>query len=273
MTFRVHTDHKPLVPLFSTKLIDELPIRIQRFRMRLMRFCFDIAHIPGKELYTADALSRAPLEPTMSPVDNLIFEADSYVRAIMLTLPASDRRLEEIRSELKKDDTLKVVMHHVQNGWPDKKTMNNPIKAYANEQGNLSVHEGLLLRGNRLVIPSSLRQDVLRFLHDGHQGISKTKENAANSVWWPGLSHDIEVMVKVCPDCAKYRQARVEPMKGTPFPERPWSRVAADFLHYNDKLFLLTIDYYSRDVKLILVSHKVTEEGLQSPRHSRHSDD
>ncbi|KAL8616804.1 hypothetical protein ACOMHN_017841 [Nucella lapillus] len=257
-TFRVHTDHKPLVPLFSTKLIDELPIRIQRFRMRLMRFCFDIAHIPGKELYTADALSRAPLEPTMSPVDNLIFEADSYVRDIMLTLPASDRRLEEIRSELKKDDTLKVVMHHVQNGWPDKKTMNNPIKAYANEQGNLSVHEGLLLRGNRLVIPSSLRQDVLRFLHDGHQGISKTKENAANSVWWPGLSHDIEVMVKVCPDCAKCRQARVEPMKGTPFPERSWSRVAADFLHYNGKLFLLTIDYYFRDVELVLVSHKVT---------------
>ncbi|KAL8599835.1 hypothetical protein ACOMHN_038408 [Nucella lapillus] len=248
MTFRVHTDHKPLVPLFSTKLIDELPIRIQRFRMRLMRFCFDITHVPGKELYTADALSRALLELTKSPVDNLIFEADAYVGAIMLTLPASDRRLEEIRSELKKDDTLRVVLHHVQNGWPDKKTMNNPIKAYANEQGNLSVHEGLLLRGSRLVIPSSLRQDVL----------SKTKENAANSVWWPGLSYDIEMMVKICPDCAKCRQARVEPMKGTPFPERPWSRVAADFLHYNGKLFLLTIDYYSRDVELVLVSHKVT---------------
>ena len=48
--FRAETDHKPLVPLFSSKLIDELPIRIQRFRKRLMRYCFDIVHVPGKEL-------------------------------------------------------------------------------------------------------------------------------------------------------------------------------------------------------------------------------
>ena len=90
MTFRVKTDHKPLVPLFSSKLIDELPIRIQRFRMRLMRFCFDIVHVPGKELYTADTLSRAPLPSTKSPVDDLIFEAEAYVIAGLLTLLASD---------------------------------------------------------------------------------------------------------------------------------------------------------------------------------------
>ena len=47
-------------------------------------------------------------------------------------------------------------------------------------------------------------------------------------------------------------------MKVTPFPEQPWSRIAADFFQYNGKLFLLTIDYYSRDVELVLVSHKVT---------------
>ena len=57
MRFKVETDHKPLIPLFSTKLIDELPVRIQCFRMRLMRFDFAIAHVPGKLLYTADSLS------------------------------------------------------------------------------------------------------------------------------------------------------------------------------------------------------------------------
>lgn len=58
MRFKVETDQKPLIPLFSTKLIDELPVRIQRFRMRLMRFDFAIAHVPGKLLYTADSLPR-----------------------------------------------------------------------------------------------------------------------------------------------------------------------------------------------------------------------
>ena len=62
LKFHVETDHKPLVPLFSTKLIDELPVRIQRFRMRLLRFDFTLSHVPGKSLMTADTLSRAPLD-------------------------------------------------------------------------------------------------------------------------------------------------------------------------------------------------------------------
>ena len=51
------TDHKPFVPLLGIKDLDQLPPRIVRFRLRLDRFSFDITHIPGKELYTADTLS------------------------------------------------------------------------------------------------------------------------------------------------------------------------------------------------------------------------
>ena len=64
----METDHKPPVPLFSTKLIDELPVRIQRFRMRLLRFDFTISHVPGKSLMTADTLSRASLDK--GPIDS-----------------------------------------------------------------------------------------------------------------------------------------------------------------------------------------------------------
>ena len=46
LTLKIRTDHKPLVPLFSLKRLDELPLRIQRFHMRLMRFDFTIIHIP-----------------------------------------------------------------------------------------------------------------------------------------------------------------------------------------------------------------------------------
>lgn len=60
LQFKIETDHKPLVPLFSSKLLDELPIRVQRFRMRMMRFNFSISHVPGKNLTIADTLSRAP---------------------------------------------------------------------------------------------------------------------------------------------------------------------------------------------------------------------
>ena len=79
LKFHINTDHKPLVPLFSTKHLDELPERVQRFRLRMMRFEFSISYVPGKELLIADALSRAPAtDPT--PADLLLQqEADAYV--------------------------------------------------------------------------------------------------------------------------------------------------------------------------------------------------
>ena len=57
LKFILETDHKPLVALVGTKSLNELPVRIQRMRMRLMRFSYVVVHIPGKELYTADTLS------------------------------------------------------------------------------------------------------------------------------------------------------------------------------------------------------------------------
>ena len=60
----METDHKPIVPPLGTKDLDEMPPRIQRLRMRLLRFDFAISHVPGKEHTTADALSRTPSEST-----------------------------------------------------------------------------------------------------------------------------------------------------------------------------------------------------------------
>ena len=99
LKFYVETDHKLLVPLFSTKLIDKLPVRIQRFRMLLLRLDFTISHVPGKSLMTVDTLSRAPLDK--GPIDSderddphkeeeLRKKAEAYVRAILIYLPASD---------------------------------------------------------------------------------------------------------------------------------------------------------------------------------------
>ena len=53
-------DHKALLALLKTKLLDELTPRIQRFRMRLMRVSYDIVYTVGKNLMTADIVSRAP---------------------------------------------------------------------------------------------------------------------------------------------------------------------------------------------------------------------
>lgn len=132
MKFKVQTDHKPVIPLFSTKLIDELPRRVQCFRMRLVRFDFIIAHVPGKFLYTAGSLSRSPQDNEAHASKNdLHDEVECYVNAVLVTLPALDQRQDEIRRELNNHDTLKLMMQYVQNGWPDeKRRVFGPVAKY-----------------------------------------------------------------------------------------------------------------------------------------------
>ena len=90
----VETDHKPLLPLLSTHSLDQLPPRIQRFRMRLMRFHFkEISHVPGKKMYIADALSRLQTrhaDPRPTIADD---EMTAHVASVITGLPASDTRL------------------------------------------------------------------------------------------------------------------------------------------------------------------------------------
>ena len=83
LKFHIQTDHKPLVPLFSTKHLDELPIRVQRFWLWMMQFQFTIGHVPGKELTIADTLSRAPQSNPTATEELLQLEANTFVNMVL----------------------------------------------------------------------------------------------------------------------------------------------------------------------------------------------
>ena len=93
-TFHIETNHKPIVPLLSTKDLDEMSPRIQRFRMRLLQFDFSISLVPGRELTTTDALSRAPSKSASRVKQEE--EIELYVGNILLQLPASDKRKKKL---------------------------------------------------------------------------------------------------------------------------------------------------------------------------------
>ena len=97
LVFHIQTDHKPLVLLFSSKSLEELPLRVQRFRLRMLRYQFTISHIPGMELVIADMLSRAPTN-TPTGADHVLHqEANIFVNTMIWRLPATDEQLEEIK--------------------------------------------------------------------------------------------------------------------------------------------------------------------------------
>ena len=120
LTFQIRTDHQPLVPLFSSKCLDELPFRIQRFRMRMMRFDFNIAHIPGKDLATADALSRAPVSTPTENDQQKNDETQAYIDAVYSSLPATEKCIEEIKEQQQEDEVCRQLKAYCKHGWPAK---------------------------------------------------------------------------------------------------------------------------------------------------------
>ena len=101
----LETDHKPLVPLLSTKPLYQLPPRVVRFRLRLMRFKFFISHVPGKQLITADTLSRAPTSNATVADLTLQTEVRVFLATIIDALPATYKRLAEL-GEAQEDDSI-----------------------------------------------------------------------------------------------------------------------------------------------------------------------
>ena len=122
----------------------------------------------------------------------------------------------------------------------------------------LTIIDGLLLRGKRIVVPDKLRADVLTCLHDGHLGVTKCTDMARESVWWPGITRDIENMVRDCHECEKHHRARVEPMTVRDYPDRPWQIVGCDFMMHKNNTYLVVVDYYSRDLEIMLMTKKVS---------------
>ena len=105
-------------------------------------------------------------------------------------------------------------------GWPDKAKLGSDEKLYLQVAADLTIQKGLLLKGSRLVIPVDMQKTILGNIHEEHQGITKCRERAKQSVWWPGLSKQIEHLVDKYDKCSKERHNRAEPMISSDVPER-----------------------------------------------------
>ena len=171
---QIETDHKPLVLLLSNKQLDLLPPCVLRFRLRTDRFTYSIHHVPGKDLHTADTLSRVPLPTSTSSKDQE--ELAELLMAVHIShLPASKERLEMYRQAQHSDLTCSTLMEYCRNGWPDRHTLKPETEPYWPVRGELTEGEGLLLYGGRIVVPALLQDETLRKLHQGHQGTQRSR--------------------------------------------------------------------------------------------------
>ena len=271
-SFVIETDHKPLVPLLGTKNLDSMPPRILRFRLRLDRFQFSIGHVPGKELYTADTLSRAPTGKSDDSEKLLEEEAEFLMEVSVSHLPASKGRLEEFKTAQLADHICSKVGNFCQNGWPDKHSIGPDLRPYWQERGKLTIHNNLLLYDKRIVVPRSLQKETLHKIHEGHQGIQRCRMRAQHSVWWPGISKQVAEMVERCEVCAKQLKQRSEPLISVELPDRPWQKIATDLFTLQGDNYLLMVDYFSKFPEVIKVKSTTSSAiiGAMKPVFARH---
>ena len=238
--FHVETDHKPLVSVMSEKELAKLPLRVQRFRLRMMKFSYDVTYTPGEKLVLADALSRAPVQKQVSEIEPYL------IGEMVRDLPISPSRMRKLKEDLANDMVSCQLISFIQTEWPHYQKCPSFVRNYYTHKDRLTVVDDLLFYDNRLFIPLLERQKVLEEIHRGHLGETKCLNRAREVLWWPGLTKDIREMVKTCPVCLKHRKISKEPMISTPFPDRPWWRLGMDLCFKDDDEYLVVMDYYSR---------------------------
>ncbi|CAB4022188.1 Transposon Tf2-9 poly, partial [Paramuricea clavata] len=242
--FELETDHKPLQCIFGKS--SKPSARIERWVLRLQCHHYNVVYRPGNT-NIADALSRLN-QP--KPKD-LSRETEEVIRLVVQERTPVALTPREIERKSDKDPELSSVRHYIETGdWSHCK-----MPSYLCVKNELCVIGKLLLRGDRIVIPQSLREKVLKSAHEGQQGIVKTK----------GLLRTKMLMLRKCANRvvdAKLRGNSVlEPMMRTEPPMRPWQDIAIDLMGPipTGESLLVTVDYYSRFYEVVVMRSETTQ--------------
>ena len=244
--FVVRTDHKPLLGLIGE--LKPLPLmaspRVVRWALMLGAYDYHLEYTPGARQAHCDALSRLPL-----PAASLSSPIPAETIHVMQFLDTSPVNVDQIRMWTSRDPVLSAVMHCVRNGWPTAGDVFSPaFRPYRSRQAELSVQDGCLLWGSRVVIPDQGRQGILKLLHDGHCGETRTKSFARMYVWWPNLDDDITAMSRRCGVCQAHRANAPEtPIHPWVWPTKPWERIHVDYCGpVNGWMFFIITDAHSK---------------------------
>ena len=160
--FELRTDHKPLMYIFNEeKSIPTMASgRVQRWALTLGAYKYTIRFQKGSDNSSADAVSRLPL-----PVTREEPPRPAEVIHLMEFMDASPVTSLQIRLWTEQDPVLAKVKKFVLTGWPDTTPDDEQLSPYSNRKRELSIEQGCLLWGSRVIVPQKGRRKVVSMLH------------------------------------------------------------------------------------------------------------
>jgi hypothetical protein len=132
--------------------------------------------------------------------------------------------VDDVCKATSKDTLLSLVRTAIQTGqWSSSEL--KPFKPIKDEL-SIDYTNNVVLRGTRLVIPSSLVQRVIQLAHEGHQGQAKTKALIREHVWFPEMDKKVRAELEKCLACqATGQPSQPEPLRSTPLPNKAWDKL------------------------------------------------
>ena len=200
----IESDHEPLKAVF-TKPIHKSPKRLQRMLMALQNYSLDVQYKKGELMWISDALSRAYRNTT---------EASKHDTSLICALAEIDHpenlsiapyRLAELRNEIANDPVMQKLIGAIKRGWAVSRKLCAPeLTPYYGKRSELIEDKGLVFLGERLLVPSSLRKEMLKQIHRSHIGIEGCLRRAREVLYWPPMNSKVKDFVSKCSICQSY---------------------------------------------------------------------
>ena len=248
--------------------------------LKTLIFRFSICHLPGKLNKVANAASRFPTSQpeegdTLGQLDNLQpkpteqekeeslaieqqilgrneaamcgLYMEGAMSASVLALTAQAVTWEQVQDRSREDGQLQELLSLLQQGVPEDREMWPPrLKVFYPVRAHLSFQEPVILYKERVVVPLSLRLEVLEVLHSGNGGVTSMTSRAGVSVWWPGITTDIERVHQNCQSCDKVAPSQpAAPLSPLPSLDYPFQQICCDFLSYGSHKYCIIVNRFS----------------------------
>lgn len=242
----IAVDHKPLLKILGDRCPEDIPNpRLRNLKEKSLRYRFRIVHVPGVRHRAADGVSRHPVsEPTgihlpddvatlyqdvtypprtlldcirdPEPPPNLCsqhHDDPDMVAAVSTSLSyLKSITWDAVRMATASDETMSLLLSLIDDGLPGSRHEMPPnLRDYFSLRDGLYTLDGVVLYNDRIIIPPSLRPEVLNSLHSAHQGISSMTSRAEASVFWPGITSDIQNMRTRCSQCNRMAPSQPNP--------------------------------------------------------------
>ena len=272
----VATDHKPLLNIFNNRALNDIDNdRVLKFKEKTLKFRFSIVHIPGKKHTTADALSRYPTNDgsdeaaCLSTTDGRIFAPINHLLAGIRSMETVEETVDDdlrfaavsalgeakiqavnwdrVRVATNSDEDMRRLVELVETGVPSQRHDWPPaLRQYYQFRDHLYTVDGVPIYKSRVIIPPSLRQEILSSLHAAHQGVTQMLARAETSFFWPGMTPEITSLRENCYDCNRNAPSQPHPPPTPPIsPSYPFQCICSDFFHHIGQYYFVTVDRYS----------------------------